>query len=229
MVGIRYLARGEARKIVPVHRCFKFWMELCSARSTCDQSLGDYWSHKEKEQNMSYKEMLAMCNALEACPKQIGDCRVDVRVDSRVAVDIYDGQGSRKSRKFNDVTKQLYEVVVERNLQLELCFVPSKENHADGPSRRISAVGAMLSAKAWQRVERLEISSEHIFDLMDLDSNAQQDRNGLALPYFTPCGSPQFKGINFFAQDLTESEHDLFNMYVYLPFLRTNVVNHSRL
>ena len=53
---------------------------------------------------------------------------------------------------------------------------------------------------------------------MALDSNAQLDKNGLALPHFTQCGSPQSKGINLFAQDLTESEHDLSNMYVYPPF-----------
>ena len=51
--------------------------------------------------------------------------------------------------------------------------------------------------------------------LTSLDSNAQQDRNGLALLHFTPCAGPQSKGINLFAQDLTESEHVLSNMYVY--------------
>ena len=156
--------------------------------------------------------MLALCYALQACPKHIRDCRVDVQVDSRVAMDTYYGQGSRKSREANEVTKQLYGVVVERNLQLELCYVPSK---ADGPSRRISAVDAMLSAKAWERVQcAFGGSSGHTFDLMALDSNAQQDRNGLALPHFTPCGSPHSKGINL----LAEGEHDLSNMYVFPPF-----------
>lgn len=56
-----------------------------------------------------------MCHALEACSKHIRDCRGDVQVDSRVAMDTYYGQGRRKSHDLNEVTKQLYEVVVERN------------------------------------------------------------------------------------------------------------------
>ena len=134
----------------------------------------------EKELNISPKEMIALCNALQAFQKHIRDCRVEVQVDSRVAMDTYYGQGSRKSCEFNEVTKQLYGDVVECNLQLELCYVPSKENQVDGPSRRISAVDVMLSAKAWERVQcAFGGSSGHTFDLMALDSNAQQDRNGL--------------------------------------------------
>ena len=55
--------------------------------------------------------------------KHIRDCRVEVQVDSPVAMDTYYGQGSRKSCELNEVTKQLG-VVVECNLQLELCYVP---------------------------------------------------------------------------------------------------------
>lgn len=184
-----------------------------------DRSLGDYWSDQEKKLNISSKEMLAICHALDACPKHIRDCRVDLQVDSRVAIDTYYGQGSRKSHELTEVTKRLYQLVLGRNLQLELSYVPSKENEADAPSRRISAADATLSAKAWQRVEcAFGGASGHTFDLMALDSNAQQDRNGFTLPHFTPCASPQSKGINLFAQDLTGSEQDLSNMYVYPPF-----------
>ena len=68
-------------------------------------------------------------------------------------MDTYNGQGSRKSRDLNKVTQQLYQVLVDRTLPLELCHVPSKKNQADGPWRRISAVDSMLSTKAWERVE----------------------------------------------------------------------------
>ena len=94
---------------------------------------------------------------IEVCPKHIRDFRVDVQ-GSRVALDTYFGQGNRKSRDLNEVTKQFYEVVVvERNLQLELCYVSCKENQADGQSRRISAVDAMLSI-----VSRQKLGSESI-------------------------------------------------------------------
>jgi len=84
----------------------------------------------------------------------------------------------------------------------------------------------MFSAKAWEQVEgAFKGSSEHTFDLMALDLNAQLGKNGLVLPHFTPCGSPHSKGINLFVQDLTESEHDLSNMYVYPPFCLTGPVS----
>ena len=54
-----------------------------------DQLIGDYWSGKEKELHISSKRMLAMCYALEVCQKHRRDCRVDVQVDSRVAMDTY--------------------------------------------------------------------------------------------------------------------------------------------
>ena len=56
-----------------------------------DQSLGDYWSDKERELNMSSKVMLVTCYALQTSPKHIRNCRVDVQVDSRVAMDTYYG------------------------------------------------------------------------------------------------------------------------------------------
>ena len=59
------------------------------------------------------------------------------------------GQGSRKSR-FERGDQTALEGCGERNLQLEFCYVSSKENQADDPSRRISAVDAMVSAKAWK-------------------------------------------------------------------------------
>lgn len=78
---------------------------------------------------------------------------------------------------------------------------------------------APLSAKAWQRVEcAFGGPSGHTFDFMALDSNAQQERNGFTLPHFTSCASPQSKGINLFAQDLTETEQDHSNMYAHPPF-----------
>lgn len=148
MVGICSLARGEARKVVPIYRCFQFWMGLYRPWSRGYRSLGDYWSDQEKKLNIPSKEMLAICHALEASPKHIRDCRVDLQVDSRVAMDTYYGQGSRKSHELTEVTKQLYQLVLGRILQLELSYVPSKENEADAPSRRISAEDATLSANA---------------------------------------------------------------------------------
>lgn len=107
-----------------------------------DIIVSDYWTSKERALNISTKEMLAMCYALEACPDDVRDCRVDIGVDSRVAIDVFQGEGSRKSDELTDVTKRLYDTAFARNVPLELTYIPSKENKADPSSRRLSCTDA---------------------------------------------------------------------------------------
>ncbi len=92
-------------------------------------------------------------------------------------------------------------------------YVPSSENPADFPSRKVSDIDCMLSERAWEPVERL--FGPHTFDLMSLDSNCQRHGKGQCLPHFTPCASPSSSGINVFAQSLP-SDH---NLYVFPPFV----------
>jgi hypothetical protein len=44
-----------------------------------DIVLADYWRPEEAELNISTKEMLAICHALETCPDELRDCRVDIK------------------------------------------------------------------------------------------------------------------------------------------------------
>ena len=71
----------------------------------------------------------------------------------------------------------------------------------------------MLSNSAWEQVEYL--FGLHTFDLMSLDSNCQCNRVGLRLPHFTPCSTPESRGINVFAHSLP-LDH---NIYVFPPFV----------
>lgn len=184
-----------------------------------DQQLSDYWDAKELAMGIASKEMLAICRALESAPLSTRDCRVDVQVDSRVAIDTFNGQGSRKSPELTEVTKELYRCLSDRNLHLELFYVPSEQNQADAPSRRLSTSDAKLTPSAWQRVEdAFGGVSGHSFDMMALDSNVQADRNGNPLPHFTPWATPNSQGVNIFAQDLKDERHDLSNPYVFPPF-----------
>ena len=92
-------------------------------------------------------------------------------------------------------------------------YVPSSENPADIPSRKVSDIDCMLSERAWEPVECL--FGPHTFDLMSLDSNCQRDGKGRCLPHFTPCATPSSCGINVFAQSLP-LDH---NLYVFPPFV----------
>ena len=175
------------------------------------QSCRDFWNDQERLLNISTKETLPLVNALKALPSGIRDCRVDALVDSKVLIDTWEGQGSKQSPELTSVTKKLFFVISSRNIQINLTHVPSSENPADGPSRRLSRLDSRLTRKAWERVEKVFGGpGGHSFDLMSLDSNVMLGRNGSPLPYFSPHPIPQSAGVNLFSQNLLE--------FVFPPF-----------
>ena len=184
-----------------------------------DQEIGDYWSSSELRQDISCKELLAVFYALVSLPNNVRDCRVDIQVDSMVVLHVINGHGSKKSSQLTTLTKQLYTHLAERNIQLEVKYVPSASNPADTPSRRLGPSDARLSPSAWHRIQQVFGGfSGHSFDLMALDSNAQLDYLARPLPHFTPVLTPQSHGVNLFAQDLNDGVGDFSNPYVFPPF-----------
>ena len=119
------------------------------------QSCGDSWNDQERLLNISTKETLALVHALKALPSDIRDCRVDALVDIKVLIDTWEGQGSKKSPELASVTKKLFFVVSSHNIQISLTHVPSSQNPADGPSRRLSRLDSCLIREAWERVEKV--------------------------------------------------------------------------
>ena len=107
--------------------------------SSGDRALGDYSDDCQKGLSISTKEMLALVNSIRAGPECARDCRVDAFVDSQVLIDSWYGQGSRKSLELTNATKDLFFVLGGSNLQLDLFHVSSRENSADGPSRKTCA------------------------------------------------------------------------------------------
>ncbi|KAK3730737.1 hypothetical protein QZH41_016113, partial [Actinostola sp. cb2023] len=63
--------------------------------------------------------------------------------------------------------------------------------------------------------------SGHSIDLMALDSNTQDGKDGKPLPHFTPYPMPGSSGVDIFAQDLSSPESDplLRNLYVFPPII----------
>ena len=121
--------------------------------SSGDRRMGDYWNSEELRLGIASKEMLAICQAVKSSPSFVHDCRVDAQVDNRVAIDTFNGQGSRKSPQLTEVTKELYRCLLERNLRLELFYIPSEQNQADAPSRCLSVSDSKLPSRAWQKVQ----------------------------------------------------------------------------
>ncbi|KAK3731148.1 hypothetical protein QZH41_000001 [Actinostola sp. cb2023] len=63
--------------------------------------------------------------------------------------------------------------------------------------------------------------SGHSIDLMALDSNTQDGKDGKPLPHFTPYPMPGSAGVDIFAKDLSSPESDplLRNLYVFPPII----------
>lgn len=104
---------------------------------------------------------------------------------------------------------------------LRLSYVPSSENSADLPSRRISMADSRLGdQEASKRVEACLGGLHGIScDLMALDSNVMKNNRGESLPHFTPHPSPESLGAYVFAQDLTRFGAIMRNPYVFPPMV----------
>ena len=141
------------------------------------------------------------------------NCRTRVFVDNRALYDGWQRQGT-KSTTLNDVIKSIAQLGVSHNMALTLDYIPSAENPADKPSRRLSKSDSTLTSLAWCRVQQFcGGPSGHTIDLMALDANAECDANLQPLRHFTPVPSPKSLGCDVFAQKLQVGE----NYYVFPP------------
>lgn len=167
--------------------------------------------------NIATKEMVAIERVLASLSQEVRDARVDVRVDNQAVIHVWNNQGGR-NKPLNDALKQLFFTVTRLNVLLRLAYVPTGENPADAPSRRLSHLDCAITPTVWKRIEKaFGGASGHTCDLMALDSNAMKDRGGKTLPHFTPHATPESLGINLFAQDLASHPEVMERPYVFPP------------
>jgi len=103
----------------------------------------------------------------------------------------------------NDAIKKLFFTTAKLNIS-HLSFIPTSENEADAPSRRLTTLDCKLRPDKWAKVqEEFGGLRGYTRDLKALDSDVMTDRDGSPLPQFTPHPSPQSCGVNVFAQDLS--------------------------
>lgn len=137
---------------------------------------------------------------------------MDIHTDSLVLKSALENDGCRNS-SINNVLKVIFDCCRESNFSLDMHYVPSRQNPADFPSRKVSDMDCMLSKRAWEQIERL--FWPHTFALISLDSNCQQDGADQCFPHFTPSATRSSSVINVFARPLP-SDH---NLYVFPPFV----------
>ena len=176
----------------------------------CRYESKDYWP--ETTEDINILEARALLNSLMAFQDQIRNSRVDVHTDSRVLKCAWENGGC-KSSATNRVLKSVLECSRLCNFSMDVRYIPSGDNPADGPSRQLSDLDCTLSGVTWSQVDRF--FGPHTFDLMSLDSNSQRDRFGNPLPHFTPWPAPGSQGVNVFAQPLPQGH----NIYVFPPFV----------
>lgn len=113
----------------------------------------------------------------------------------------------------SQVLKDIFFISLKFNLALRTVFLPSRENPADAPSRRLSDSDCTLSTSAWKLVD--QSYGPHSLDLMALSSNVQCNSKGQPLRFYSPFPNPGSSGTNVFAQTLEPAD----NAYVFPPFL----------
>ena len=84
---------------------------------------------------------------MQSIAESVTDCRIDAQVDSMVVFHAWSGRGLAWSGKLSQISKWIFQLLVDRNLSLEMSFVPFHLNRADWLSRRLSRWNAMLSLR----------------------------------------------------------------------------------
>ncbi|KAI8519652.1 hypothetical protein Bbelb_029090 [Branchiostoma belcheri] len=164
---------------------------------------GDYWQQRERQNIIAVKETEALRRVLVSAEALVRNKKVDARVDNMNLIAAWHNQGGRSIDLSRAIVK-LWETVMEYNVDLNLIFVPSKENEADAPSRRVSGSDVKLHEELFQRIdEELGGPSGFDTDLMALPSNVQTGRDGKKLKFFSRDPAPGSCGVNVFAQNLT--------------------------
>ena len=177
--------------------------------------VSDYWTEVQHHLEISTKEAIAIDKVLTSLAQQLQNTRVDVQVEHKAVVDAWNNQRGRRL-ELNAALKALFFTTARLNISLHLSYIPSGENPADAPSRRLSVFDNKLSEQTWDRVqEEFGGDKGHSCDLMSLDSNAMKDRMGNSLPHFTPVPSPDSVGVNLFAQDLSQHGAIMSRPYVF--------------
>ena len=90
-------------------------------------SVGEYWDEDTRDEHINVKEMLAVLKGLQSLPESVFDCRIDVHVDSMVVFHAWSGRGPC-SKKLTQISQLIFQFLVDRNLSLDMFFVPSHLN-----------------------------------------------------------------------------------------------------
>ena len=157
------------------------------------------------------KEAQALLVSLQSLAGNLKNQGGDAWVDNQAVVHSWNLEGP-KDPGLIKIMKEIFTLRGALNIELKVSYLPTKENPADVPLRKLCGSDSMLSRSSWERVQNL--FGPHTFDLMSLDSNVMASESGAPLNHFTPFPLTNSSGVNMFAQTLTGTE----NYYVFPPY-----------
>ena len=114
------------------------------------------------------KEALAIDKVLLSFPDSLNNAWVDASVDNQAIIHSWRRQGGR-SQSLNNAIKKLFFTKMKLNISLHLVYIPTSQNEADAPSRRLTSMDCKLHPDVWERVQRdFGGPQGHTCDLMAL-------------------------------------------------------------
>ena len=111
------------------------------------QEIYDFWREKDKQLPIMVLEAKALLNVLLSIKDQIQGQRLDAGVDNMALLNAWKNEGC-KSRELNVVLKEIFKLVFEGDIVMNLIFVKSSDNAADDASRVLKKSDASLSMGA---------------------------------------------------------------------------------
>ena len=130
--------------------------------------VSDYWTDEEQGLGIATKEALAIDKVLLSFPDSLNNAWVDASVDNQAIIHSWRRQGGR-SQSLNNAIKKLFFTTMKLNISLHLVYIPTSENEADAPSRRLTSMDCKLHPDVWERVQRdFGGPQGHTCDLMAL-------------------------------------------------------------
>ncbi len=108
----------------------------CHAPSFGDK-FGGRWNDDEKQYHINVLELLAILYSLRALDRHLHDMHLRIMTDNTTAMLCIRNQGSVHSWQCDNVTRQIWELAIDRNLWLSTAHIPGVLNvEADTASRK---------------------------------------------------------------------------------------------
>ena len=187
-------------------RSFSFKREIFSDASTsgwgavcAGEKAHGFWDREERKMHINLLELTAAFLALRCFAGNDRNCQILLRIDNITAIAYINKLGGVKFPHLNEVTKQIWEWCIERDIWIFAEYVASRDNIADSESR-ITNIDT-----EWELADHVFESIVRKFGQPEIDlfatrSNAkcdtycswQRDPDALAINAFTTSWSARY-------------------------------------